>query len=89
MKCGYRTVYFLVSSVLLGLTLPSSIASSHLPLFLQQEAEALKKAMNIMTVIPKAANDMMNVGRLQGFDVSSDGCLDCRSSQPIAGISEL
>lgn len=23
-----------------------------------------------MIVVPKAANDMMNVGRLQGFDVS-------------------
>lgn len=25
-----------------------------------------------MHVVPKAANDMMNVGRLQGFDVSYD-----------------
>lgn len=37
---------------------------------LHQEAEAIKKALNIMIVVPKAANDMMNVGRLQGFDVS-------------------
>lgn len=35
---------------------------------LHQEAEAIKKALNIMIVVPKAANDMMNVGRLQGFD---------------------
>ena len=27
-----------------------------------------------MHVVPKAANDMMNVGRLQGFDVSSYSC---------------
>jgi hypothetical protein len=25
-----------------------------------------------MHVVPKEANDMMNVGRLQGFDVSSE-----------------
>ncbi|XP_022243783.1 triple functional domain protein-like [Limulus polyphemus] len=35
---------------------------------LQKEAEELKKAVHIMHVVPKAANDMMNVGRLQGFD---------------------
>ncbi|XP_069951615.1 triple functional domain protein isoform X1 [Cherax quadricarinatus] len=35
---------------------------------LQQEAESIKRALNIMIVVPKAANDMMNVGRLQGFD---------------------
>ncbi|KAG0715143.1 Triple functional domain protein [Chionoecetes opilio] len=35
---------------------------------LTQEAESIKKALNIMIVVPKAANDMMNVGRLQGFD---------------------
>ena len=29
----------------------------------------LKKAVEVMHVVPKAANDMMNVGRLQGFDV--------------------
>lgn len=27
-----------------------------------------RKAINVMTLVPKAANDMMNVGRLQGFD---------------------
>lgn len=37
---------------------------------LTQEAESIKRALNIMIVVPKAANDMMNVGRLQGFDVS-------------------
>lgn len=32
--------------------------------------EALEQAIQVMHVIPKAANDMMNVGRLQGFNVS-------------------
>lgn len=36
---------------------------------LTREAESVKRALNIMIVIPKAANDMMNVGRLQNFDV--------------------
>jgi len=35
---------------------------------LEKEAEDLRKAVHIMHVVPKAANDMMNVGRLQGFD---------------------
>lgn len=30
----------------------------------------LRKALTVMCVVPKAANDMMNVGRLQGFLVS-------------------
>lgn len=34
------------------------------------EAESLKAAYDIMVVVPKSANDMMDVGRLQGFDVS-------------------
>lgn len=34
------------------------------------EAEALRQAYDIMIVVPKSANDMMDVGRLQGFDVS-------------------
>ncbi|KAK4310789.1 hypothetical protein Pmani_017672 [Petrolisthes manimaculis] len=37
---------------------------------LTREAESVKRALNIMIVIPKAANDMMNVGRLQNFDGS-------------------
>lgn len=32
--------------------------------------DSLKKALHVMCVVPKAANDMMQVGRLQGFDVS-------------------
>lgn len=34
------------------------------------EAEQLRAAYKIMVDVPKAANDMMDVGRLQGFDVS-------------------
>jgi hypothetical protein len=34
------------------------------------EIEMLKHATRVMHVVPKEANDMMNVGRLQGFDVS-------------------
>lgn len=36
---------------------------------LAAEAEALRQAYEIMIVVPKSANDMMDVGRLQGFDV--------------------
>ncbi|BES98682.1 RhoGEF [Nesidiocoris tenuis] len=32
------------------------------------ETEALRQALVVMQVVPKAANDMMDVGRLQGFD---------------------
>lgn len=28
-----------------------------------------QKAVEVMCVVPKRCNDMMNVGRLQGFDV--------------------
>lgn len=34
-----------------------------------EETRTLKKAVDVMVVVPKAANDMMNVGRLQGFNV--------------------
>lgn len=37
---------------------------------LSTEIETLKGAIAVMQVVPKAANDMMDVGRLQGFDVS-------------------
>lgn len=30
---------------------------------------ALQKAIEVMCVVPKRCNDMMNVGRLQGFEV--------------------
>ncbi|KAK9877206.1 hypothetical protein WA026_016953 [Henosepilachna vigintioctopunctata] len=35
---------------------------------LTAEAEQLKMAYEIMVIVPKEANDMMDVGRLQGFD---------------------
>ena len=35
-----------------------------------EDTTDLMKAVEVMRVVPKAANDMMNVGRLQGFDVS-------------------
>lgn len=41
---------------------------------LEEEAANLRKAVHIMHVVPKAADDMMNVGRLQGFDVSLNFC---------------
>lgn len=37
---------------------------------LRSETESLCQAMEVMQVVPKAANDMMDVGRLRGFDVS-------------------
>ena len=36
----------------------------------QDEIRGLNQACQVMHVVPKEANDMMNVGRLQGFDVS-------------------
>jgi len=33
------------------------------------DCSQLQKALVVMQVVPKAANDMMNVGRLQGFEV--------------------
>ncbi len=38
------------------------------------EAEALSKALHVMTVVPNQANDMMDIGRLQGFEVSFGNC---------------
>jgi len=34
-----------------------------------QEILRIRQAVAVMHVVPKEANDMMNVGRLQGFDV--------------------
>lgn len=38
---------------------------------LQEEMVLLKAACDVMRVIPKAANDMMDVGRLQRFEVKN------------------
>lgn len=35
----------------------------------EQEVLRIRQAVAVMHVVPKEANDMMNVGRLQGFDV--------------------
>ena len=35
-----------------------------------EDTKDLEKALHVMCVVPKAANDMMSVGRLQGYDVS-------------------
>ncbi|MGH0174065.1 UNVERIFIED_CONTAM: hypothetical protein FKN15_067036 [Acipenser sinensis] len=42
----------------------------------------LKKAVQVMCFVPKRCNDMMNVGRLQGFEVSCLGFEDCVDSDP-------
>ncbi len=34
------------------------------------DTKELEKALLVMCVVPKAANDMMSVGRLQGYAVS-------------------
>ena len=36
-----------------------------------EDTKDLQRAVEVMCVVPKAANDMMNVGRLQGFRVST------------------
>jgi len=41
-----------------------------------QDCSELQKALHVMQVVPKAANDMMNVGRLCGFDVCAPLMLD-------------
>ena len=38
---------------------------------LTEEAAAIKSAFRVMQTTPKAANEMMDVGRLQGFEVST------------------
>ena len=35
------------------------------------DTDAIRRALHVMTVVPKSADDMMSVGRLQGFSVSS------------------
>ena len=34
-----------------------------------EDTKDLQRAVEVMHVVPKAADDMMNVGRLQGFQV--------------------
>jgi hypothetical protein len=37
---------------------------------LEQEAKSVEMAFHVMTVVPNQANDMMDIGRLQGFEVN-------------------
>lgn len=37
-----------------------------------EEEELLRAAVHVMHIVPKAANDMMNVGRLHGYNVRYD-----------------
>jgi hypothetical protein len=39
---------------------------------LTEEATAIQSAFRVMQKTPKAANEMMDVGRLQGFEVLTD-----------------
>ncbi|CAG0884605.1 unnamed protein product [Cyprideis torosa] len=46
---------------------------------LKDEVDALNKAVQIMHYVPKAADDMMNIGRLRGFEgkITAQGTLKC------------
>ncbi|XP_011495502.1 PREDICTED: kalirin isoform X2 [Ceratosolen solmsi marchali] len=55
------------------------------------EIEGLRAAAHVMRVIPKAANDMMDVGRLQGFDgkITAQGKLLLHGPLMVAELSSL
>ncbi|KAK0088984.1 hypothetical protein PV325_009867 [Microctonus aethiopoides] len=55
------------------------------------EIEGLRAAAHVMRVIPKAANDMMDVGRLQGFDgkITAQGKLLLHGPLSVAELSSL
>ena len=38
---------------------------------LKQRYFVLQKAVNLMSQVPKLCNDMMNLGRLQGYEVQA------------------
>ena len=44
---------------------------------LTEEATAIQSAFRVMQTTPKAANEMMDVGRLQGFEVITDFIFSC------------
>lgn len=54
-----------------------------------EDIRDLQRAVEVMCVIPKAANDMMNVGRLQGFEgkVTAQGKLLLQDSLQVAEVS--
>ena len=43
---------------------------------LTDEVNSLQLAFQVMTVVPNQANDMMDIGRLQGFEVHIDRLID-------------
>ncbi|XP_070597014.1 rho guanine nucleotide exchange factor 25 isoform X6 [Erythrolamprus reginae] len=47
-----------------------------------KDTEQLEKAVDVMCFVPKRCNDMMNVGRLQGFEVSCLGLEPCVDNDP-------
>ncbi|XP_044587517.1 kalirin isoform X2 [Cotesia glomerata] len=55
------------------------------------EIEGLRAAVHVMRIIPKAANDMMDVGRLQGFDgkITAQGKLLLHGPLLVAELSSL
>lgn len=55
------------------------------------EIEGLRAAVHVMRVIPKAANDMMDVGRLQGFDgkITAQGKLLLHGPLLVSEISSV
>ncbi|XP_058808184.1 triple functional domain protein-like isoform X3 [Phymastichus coffea] len=57
----------------------------------QSEIEGLRAAVHVMRVIPKAANDMMDVGRLQGFDgkITAQGKLLLHGPLMVAELTSL
>ena len=67
---------------------------------LEDEAAAIQRAFHVMTVVPNQANDMMDIGRLQGFEgkITAQGkllhrgpllCLDNFSTPPPNGPPKM
>jgi len=67
---------------------------------LMEEAAAIEQAFHVMTVVPNQANDMMDIGRLQGFEgkIVAQGklllhgpllCTDDASSGPNYKLKEM
>lgn len=55
-----------------------------------KEAEDLQKAIHVMHIVPKKANDMMSVGRLQGFEgnINAQGNLLLQDILHVSDIRE-
>ncbi|CAG5125660.1 unnamed protein product, partial [Candidula unifasciata] len=55
----------------------------------EEDTTELKKALRVMCVVPKAANDMMQVGRLQGFDgkITAQGKLLLQDTLLVSEVS--